>query len=133
MTMQELSRYHDIKIELEDLSHRIAELELTLIKATKYSDMKVDRSFSNTSPTEEIVIKLNNLKERYNNKQIKLVDELTRIEEYIDTINDNEVRTIMRKRFIDLLTWEQIADIMHYSNPVPYYKVRNYLKGGSYE
>ena len=127
MTLKELSRYHDLKVELDDLSHRISELELTLVKATKYSDMKVDRSFSNTSPTEEIAIKINKLKDNYNHKQLRLLSELEKIEEYLETITDSEIRTIMRKRFIDLLTWEQVADTMHYSNPVPYYKVRKYL------
>lgn len=127
MTLKELSRYHDLKIELNDLENRIKELESTLVKATKYSDMKVDRSFSNTSPTEEIFIRINNLKEKYNNKQIKLFDELTKIEEYLDKVDNSSVRTIMRKRFIDLKTWEKIADELHYSNPVVYYKVKNYL------
>ena len=127
MTLKELSKYHDIKVELDDLSNRINELELTLVKATKYSDMKVDRSFSNTSPTEEIAIKINKLKETYNHKQVNLLGELQVIENYLETITDSEVRTIMRKRFIDLLTWEQVADTMHYSHYVPYYKVKKYL------
>jgi len=127
MTLKELSKYHDIKIELNDLENRIKELESTLVKATKYSDMKVDRSFSNTSPTEEIFIRINNLKEKYNDKQIKLFDELSKIEEYLDKVDNSSVRTIMRKRFIDLKTWEEVAAEMNYSNPVPYYKVKEYL------
>lgn len=127
MTLKELSRYHDLKIELNDLENRIKELESTLVKATKYSDIKVDRSFSNTSPTEEIFIRINNLKEKYNNKQIRLFDELTKIEEYLDKVDNSSVRTIMRKRFIDLKTWEEVAADMNYSNPVPYYKVKEYL------
>ena len=127
MTLKELSKYHDIKIELNDLENRIKELESTLVKATKYSDMKVDRSFPNTSPTEEIFIRINNLKEKYNDKQIKLFDELSKIEEYLDKVDNSSVRTIMRKRFIDLKTWEEVAADMNYSNPVPYYKVKEYL------
>ena len=127
MTLKELSKYHDIKIELNDLENRIKELESTLVKATKYSDMKVDRSFPNTSPTEEIFIRINNLKEKYNDKQIKLFDELSKIEEYLDKVDNSSVRTIMRKRFIDLKTWEEVAAEMNYSNPVPYYKVKEYL------
>ena len=91
--------------------------------------MKVDRSFNNTSPTEEVAIKINKLKDTYNKKQVKLLGELEIIENYLETITDSEVRTIMRKRFIDLLTWEQVAETMHYSNAVPYYKVRKYLGG----
>lgn len=127
MTLRELSKYHDIKIELNDLENRIKELESTFVKATKYSDMKVDRSFSNSSPTEQIFTRINNLKEKYNDKQIKLFDELAKIEEYLDKVDDSSVRTIMRKRFIDLMTWEEVATDMHYSNPVPYYKVKEYL------
>lgn len=127
MTLKELSKYHDLKIELDDLSQRINELELTLVKATKYSDMKVDRTFNNSSPTEDVAFKINKLKETYSNKQIHLLGELQIIENYLETITDSEVRTIMRKRFIDLLTWEQVAEQLHYSNPVPYYKVRKYL------
>ena len=127
MTLKQLSKYHDVKIELDDLSNRIKELELTLIKATKIDENKVDTTFANESPTERIAIKINDLKTKYSNKQIDLIDELSKIEDYLDTIDDNEVRTIMRKRFIDLMTWEKIAEQMHYSNPVVYYKVKNYL------
>jgi predicted nuclease with TOPRIM domain len=127
MTLKQLSKYHDMKIEVDDLKNRIEELESTIVKASKFSDMKVDRSFSNTSPTEQLVIKLEKLKNKYNTKSLLLLDEMERIEAYLDTINDNEVRTIMRKRFIDLMTWEEVAMQMHYSNPVPYYKVRKFL------
>lgn len=127
MTLKELSKYHDIKVEVDDLQRRIYELETTIVKASKYSDTKIDKSITNTSPTEELAIKLDKLRKTYVGKQIRLTSELEKIEEYLCTINDSEVRTIMRKRFIDLLTWEQVALDMHYSNAVPYYKVRKYL------
>lgn len=127
MTLKELSKYHDIKIEVDDLQQRIYELESTIVKAAKYSDTKIDKSITNTSPTEELAIKLDKLRKTYVGKQIILTSELEKIEEYLNTINDSEVRTIMRKRFIDLLTWEQVALDMHYSHYVPYYKVRKYL------
>ncbi len=127
MTIKELSKYHDIKVEVDDLQRRIYELETTIVKASKYSDTKIDKSITNTSPTEELAIKLNKLRKTYVGKQLTLTNELEKIEEYLNTINDSEIRTIMRKRFIDLLTWEEVANVMHYSNPVPYYKVRKYL------
>lgn len=127
MTLKELSKYHDIKVEVDDLQRRIYELEATIVKASKYSDTKIDKSITNTSPTEELAIKLNKLRKTYVGKQLTLTNELEKIEEYLNTINDSEIRTIMRKRFIDLLTWEEVANVMHYSNPVPYYKVRKYL------
>ena len=87
MTLKELSKYHDLKVELDDLSGRINELELTLIKAAKYSDMKVDRSFNNTSPTEEVAIKINKLKDL--EESLKQFKDL-KIEAYFDYHIDNE-------------------------------------------
>lgn len=128
MTLKELSKYHDIKVECDDLTARIKELELTILKSSKFSDSKV--SFNgNSNPTEQLVIKLTKLKEKYDKKQYYLIEEMEKIEDYLNTINDSEIRTIMRKRFIDLLTWEQVAAQLNYSNPVPYYKVRKYLSG----
>ena len=128
MTIEELSKYHDIKVECDDLTARIKELEMTILKSSKFSDSKVS-SNGNSNPTEQLVIKLTKLKEKYNIKQYCLIEEMEKIEDYLNTIKDSEIRTIMRKRFFDLLTWEQVAAQLNYSNPVPYYKVRKYLNG----
>ena len=42
---------------------------------------------------------------------------------------DSEVKTIMRYRFIDCLTWVEIAEQLNYSRANPYIKIKNYLRG----
>lgn len=42
----------------------------------------------------------------------ELLEKLTEIEEYIESIDDSRIRRIMRYRYIDDLTWQQIAHRM---------------------
>ena len=128
MTLAELSKYHDIKVELEDLRKRIKEIETTLLQSTKYSDNKTTNIFNNSSPTEKTAIQLCKLKEKYDDKVYELINEQLKIENYLDLVKDSEVKTIMRFRFIDCLTWEVIADKLSYSRANPYIKVKNYLR-----
>ena len=129
MTLAELSKYHDIKVELADLKRRIDEIESTLIKSTKYSDMKSTNIFNNSSPTEKAAFQLCKLKEQYDIKVYDLISEQIRIEKYLDSVMDSEVKTIMRYRFIDCLTWVEIAEQLNYSRANPYIKIKNYLRG----
>lgn len=129
MTLAELSRYHDIKVELADLKSRIEEIEETLIQSTKYSDTKSTNIFNNSSPTEKTAFQLCKLKEQYDLKIYDLINEQIRIEKYLDSVTDSEIKTIMRYRFIDCLTWDVIAVKLNYSRANPYIKIKNYLRG----
>lgn len=128
MTLAELSKYHDIKVELNDLKIRISEIESTLIKSTKYSDTKSSNIFNTSSPTEKVAFQLSKLKEKYDDKVYDLINEQIKIENYLDLVSDSEVKTIMRYRFIDCLTWNEIADKLKYSRANPYIKIKNYLR-----
>lgn len=128
MSIQELSKYYFIKQEILEINEKIKSLELTIVKATKFSDNKVNNGTTNSNPTEEHVTLLIKLKDVLYKKSLSLVEEQLKIEKYLSEIDDAEVRLIMRKRFIDCRQWDQIADELHYSRPVPYYKVRNYLQ-----
>lgn len=128
MTLAELSKYHDIKVELNDLKTRIKEIELTLVKSTKYSDTKSSNTFNTSSPTERTAFQLCKLKEKYDDKVYDLINEQIKIENYLDLVSDSEVKTIMRYRFIDCLTWNEIADKLKYSRANPYIKIKNYLR-----
>lgn len=128
MTLAELSRYHDIKVELNDLKIRIEEIESTLIKSTKYSDTKSSNLFNNSSPTEKAAFQLSKLKEKYDGKIYDLINEQIKIENYLDLVRDSEIRAIIRYRFIDCMTWNEVADKLNYSRANPYIKIKNYLR-----
>lgn len=128
MSLKELSNYYFIKQEILEINEKIKSLELTLIKATKFNENKVNSGTTNSNPTEEQVAMLIKLKDMLYQKSTRLIEEQLKIEKYLSEIDDAEVRLIMRKRFIDCRQWDQIADELNYSRPVPYYKVSNYLK-----
>lgn len=128
MTLAELSKYHNIKIELNDIRNRIKEIESTLIKSTTYSDTKTISVSNNSNPVEETVIQLNKLKTKYEDKVYDLINEQLKIENYLDSISDSEIREIIRYRFIDCMTWNEIAVQLNYSRTNPYIKLRNYLR-----
>jgi predicted DNA-binding protein (UPF0251 family) len=57
----------------------------------------------------------------------RYIDELTRVEDIIDKIEDVEVRAIARMRFIKNLKWEEIGSKMNFDRSVCYRKLNNYF------
>ena len=47
--------------------------------------------------------------QRIEDKYTELLELQNNVEEYIDSINDSRMRRIVRMRFIDKLTWNQVA------------------------
>ena len=124
MTIKELSRYHNLKVEIEQLKDSIEELETTIIGSSKITGMPINASGNNNNPTERIGIKLAKLTTKLENKKDNLIDELTKIEEFLNNVDDGEIRIIIRKRFLEGKTWNKdiIAD-----RSTPYYKLKKYL------
>ena len=124
MTIKELSRYHNLKVEIEQLKDSIEELETTIIGSSKITGMPINASGNNNNPTERIGIKLAKLTTKLENKKDNLIDELTKIEEFLNNVDDGEIRIIIRKRFLEGKTWNEviIAD-----RSTPYYKLKKYL------
>lgn len=113
MTKQELKRYRRLEIELEQLESTIRRLEdsVTGVRAAVITDMP-----KGGPPVEmaDRVAKLLDLKEVYGRKWDALIDERTRIESAIDTLNDPIERALMRYKYIDGLTWEEVCVAIHY-------------------
>lgn len=131
MTIKELSRYHNIKVEIEQLKDSIEELETTIIGSSKITGMPINASGNNNNPTERIGIKLAKLTTKLENKKDNLIDELTKIEEFLNNVDDGEIRIIIRKRFLEGKTWNEVAKDIIADRSTPYYKLKKYLKGRS--
>lgn len=54
--------------------------------------------------------------------------EVLNITNYINTIEDRDVRVIARLRLIDNMTWEEIGKRLYMSRTSCYRKLNNYLK-----
>ena len=128
MTIKELSKYHNVKVEIQQLKDNIEELETTIIGSSKITGMPTNVGGNNNNPTEKIVIKLAQLKQKLENKKDKLLDELNKIEDFLNTVEDAEIRIIIRKRFLEGKTWKEVSKDIIADRSTPYYKLKKYLK-----
>lgn len=103
MSEKELSNYYYLKKEIKDLEERIETLG-NGVGSIKISDMP--KGSSKISSIQEKIVEL---KEKWINARVSALEEYLRIETYINSIEDIEIRLIARYRYLDLLSWEQIA------------------------
>lgn len=114
MTKEELNEYKDIKKELNQIQFKLKELEerKTSIKSMVISDMNVQTSHTNNS-IEDLLIKIEECMEMYNKKEVALYNKQLEIENCINSLEPLE-RIIMRLRYIDGYTWEEICTKVNY-------------------
>ena len=127
MTIHDLSKYHNLKIEIKQIKDNIEEIETTIIGSSKIAGIPITSSSNNSNPTEGIGMKLAKLKTTLENKTDKLLDELNKIEDFLNTVDDGEIRIIIRKRFIEGKTWKEVSKDIIADRSTPYYKLKKYL------
>jgi hypothetical protein len=127
MTIHDLSKYHNLKIEIKQIKDNIEEIETTIIGSSKIAGIPITSSSNNSNPTERIGMKLAKLKTTLGNKTDKLLDELNKIEDFLNTVDDGEIRIIIRKRFIEGKTWKEVSKDIIADRSTPYYKLKKYL------
>ena len=122
--MKGLNKLYFLKIEIEELKEEIK--NISEISSSEITGMPHGTAISD--PVYQCTIKKQKLIEKLNRKLEKYIDELTRVENIIDSIEDAEIRLIARYRFIDNLTWEQIGRKIHRDRSVCYRKLIEYFK-----
>ena len=105
MSEKELSKYFELKREVIDIENRIKNIQNIEESKTKV----------------ELVSTLTE-------KRISALEQYLAIERYIESVEDVELRNIMRYRFLDLYTWDMIADLMYMDRSTVSKKVKRYLK-----
>lgn len=131
MTIKELSKYNDLKNEIKQLEDNIKEIEATVIGSSKITDKPIVSTNNKDNPTERIAIKLLRLRKKLLHKKEKLIAYFNEIEDYLDTIEDGEIRIIIRKRFLEGKTWSVISKELVTDRSTPYYRLQKYLKARS--
>lgn len=118
-----LSEYADMKEEIKDLRRRIAEdqkkiskLERTVVADSVTCGKKGKKPIRTVKikgfPQMEINRRISLLKRRQAKLQMletDLIEKQLQVEEYIQTIQKSELRTMFRLYYIDNLTWYQVA------------------------
>ncbi|MBQ1793678.1 MAG: hypothetical protein II006_03390 [Peptostreptococcaceae bacterium] len=105
MSEKELSKYFELKREVKDLEERIENVD------------KLEESLTKV----ELVSLLTE-------KRISALEQYLEIERFIEQVEDVELRNIMRYRFLDLYTWDMIADLMYMDRSTVSKKVKRYLQ-----
>lgn len=103
MSEKELSQYYFYKKEIKDIEYRIAELGYG-VGSIKYTNEP-----KSTLRAASIQEKITELKDILIEKRISALEAYLNIESFIGNIDESEMRLIARYRFLDCLTWEQIA------------------------
>ena len=122
MTEKELSQYFYLKKEIEDLEERIAKLGLGI------GSIEIKDIPGGTKKISSIQEKIVELKEKWINARISALEEYLKIEKYINGIEDSELRSIFRMRYLDLKKWEEIGFKHNYDRTTISKKVRGYIK-----
>ena len=108
--MKNLNRLYWLKIEIKQIENQIK--EFSVLKGSSINGMPTAKG-EPSSPVEQYVLKVERLTEKLNKKYDELVAETERIEAYIESIENDEVRIIARARFIDNKDYETIGDEVH--------------------
>lgn len=107
MTEKQLSRYYYLKKDIKDLEIRINEIKETGgISGIQYKDDVGKGSGIHKS----IQDKLTDLMSILLEKRVSALEEYLKIEDFINTIEDNEIKLIIKYRFMDRMSWKEVAD-----------------------
>ena len=127
VTEKELNQLHYINTEIKQLKYEIADLEnKSIVKAQVITGMPFGSGVGD--PTGVKGTELSERKILLNLALSKAEIEKNRIERFISSIDDTEIRIIIRLRHINSLTWEEIGDEVHLSRTGVYKKYKRFLK-----
>ncbi len=108
MTRYELKELSRLNAEASLIQQRIEEIE-TALKAQKIfiSGLPVAGLFGEN--IREYEHELKRLKKRYSEKLKKCFDTMDRLNDFIESIPDSELRTIFSLRYINNMAWQALA------------------------
>lgn len=109
MTKYELRQYRDISREIEQLR----EQQAGLIRLVKEHDGQ-PRGSGVSDPTGKAGATMATISSRIDGLLVRLLELRDEIERAIEHLPPRE-RMLMRYYYIDCMTWEQVAERMHYS------------------
>lgn len=109
MTIKELSQLYYLNREIEDCQKKLEELEAQRGVGPIILDDMPHGKGPAKSRVEQLAAEIVDLKAIIHAKQIECIHERNRLERYIASIPDSEIRMIFEFRFADCLPWEQVA------------------------
>lgn len=123
--MRNLNKLYWIKKEIEQIENQIK--ELTVLSAVSMDGVSGGHNVS--SPVERFYIRLEKLKSRLADKHAESLEEQEWLENFIETIEDAEVRVFARSRYIENKSYQQIGDDNYVDRTTVAKKLRKYIEG----
>ena len=114
MTAKEyLKRYSVVQREIKDLDYRMAQLRLKYAapSAINYSDMP--KAHNTEHDLSDYVAKMDEMTDYMISKYTRLRGVEVDIYMRLDRMENQDERELLRYRYIDGMTWAQIADRLH--------------------
>lgn len=128
MTKQELSQLYYLNREIEQLKNRIVELEC-VATSTSSRITGMPHASGISDKVGKYAAEIVDLKELLDLNLKKCFYELNRLNRYIESIEDSEMRLIMSLRYINGLSWQQVAfSIGEHDEQYPRRKHNKFLK-----
>lgn len=127
MSEKELSQYYWLKMEIKSLEEKIDEFGYG-VGAIKVKDNVGQSNPTLSSIQEKRALLLDQLIEA----RLSALENYLKIESYIESVKEAEIRQIMRFRFLDLKNWNEIAEELHYDRTTVAKKVRAYISHNSH-
>lgn len=134
MTIRELSELSAIKIEIEIIKKQINSAEPKMltgkVKGSESTFPYCERSFMVRGYDPDTYYrKLDRLQKKLQRKLEEYADEYDKILDYLDTVEDSLMRSIMMCKYINGLTWEQTGKEIGYSSRQCKRKHREFFNG----
>lgn len=111
---KQLHSYRDLKAEAEQIALEIQKIEAFMTSPRGAGSDGMPRGSSSGDPLLGVVSQHLVLKERYKNQVDKLAAAQSRIEDMIECLEPME-RRLMRHRYIEGLSWEDVCVAIGYS------------------
>jgi hypothetical protein len=112
MTLKELSQLYYLNWEIEVCKRKLADLEAQRGVNSVVIDGMPRRKGAVSSPVEQLAAEITDLQAIIHAKQIECLHERNRLERYILTIDDSMTRLVFELRFIDCMSWSDVADFI---------------------
>jgi DNA-directed RNA polymerase specialized sigma subunit len=133
MTKRELLELKYLKEEIEQLKKQLEDFEFKVVTDSVTGSSPyfpyVSHSIKITGVDErDFEVKTSRIRKQIKNRIEDLMDKTAKLNEYISTVPDSEMRIILSYRYINGLTWEEIGVSMNYATSTVRNKHDKFIK-----
>lgn len=109
MTVKEMSQLYYLNREIEHLQRQLEELEC-LAEGTTQVITGMPHGSGTSDKVGRYAVRIADLRSMIDNRKARCWDELYRLNAYIDGVEDSLTRQILTLRYVNGLSWQQVAD-----------------------